>query len=537
MCPATLSRKPTVPGEQVARPYVRARLSTGEGMSPSNEGTLMTIQHWINGEYVSDPQATTAEVFNPALGEVIDQVELATTAQVAAAVAAAAEAFTTWSQQSVAKRAAVLFRFRELLVQNTDELARLVSSEHGKVISDAKGEIARGLEVVDFACGVPQLLKGEYSDQAAGGIDVFSFRQPLGVVAGITPFNFPVMVPLWMSPVAIATGNSFVLKPSERNPSAANFLAELWQKAGLPAGVFNVIHGNKEAVDALLHHDDVAAISFVGSTPVAQYIHSEGTAHGKRVQALGGAKNHAVVLADADLDNAASHLSAAAFGAAGERCMALSVVAVEESVADELVAKLTEQAKAVRVTAGDQPEADMGPVITAAAKKRIEDLITSAETEGATIVVDGRGCRVPGYENGFFVGPTIVDNVSIDQQVYVEEIFGPVIDVIRIKDLQAGIDLINSNAYGNGTAIFTGSGEAARTFQRQVQAGMVGINVPIPVPVAWHSFGGWKDSLFGESHIYGPEGIKFYTRGKVITQRWPRSNNTASYHFSGDATK
>lgn len=500
---------------------------------------MTLITHWIDGAPVGSTGAGTQDVFNPATGEVIAQVALGSPGDVDAAVASGLAAYAEWSQVSLAKRTAVLFAFRQQLVEHTDELAALVSREHGKVISDAKGEIGRGLEVVEFACGLASLLKGEYSDQAATGLDVYSVREPIGVVAGITPFNFPTMVPLWMSPVAIATGNAFVLKPSERDPSAALFLARLWQQAGLPDGVFNVVQGDKTVVDALLHHDDVAAVSFVGSTPIAKYIHTTASAQGKRVQALGGAKNHGVVLADADLDDAVSQLTAAAFGAAGERCMALSVAVVEDSVADALVAKLADAARAVKVTAGDQPGADMGPVITAAAKERIEGLITSAAEQGATLVVDGRGYTVPGYEGGFFVGPTVVDHVTTDQDVYRTEVFGPVIDIVRVSGLDEAIDVINANPYGNGTAVFTSSGESAREFRRRVKVGMVGVNVPIPVPVAWHSFGGWKDSLFGESHIYGPEGVRFYTRGKVITQRWPHREKpaAASFHFSSDATK
>jgi len=501
---------------------------------------MTLITHWIDGKPVEPSGAATQPVYNPATGEVIAQVGLGTGEDVDRAVASALEAFESWSQVSLSKRTAVLFRFRELLAANADDLALLVSREQGKVVSDAKGEIGRGQEVVEFACGLAQLLKGEYSDQAATGIDVYSIREPLGVVAGITPFNFPVMVPLWMSPVAIATGNSFVLKPSERDPSAALFLADLWKRAGLPDGVFTVVQGDKVAVDALLHHPDIAAVSFVGSTAVARYIHATASAEGKRVQALGGAKNHGVVLADADLDDAANQLTAAAFGAAGERCMALAVAVVEDSVADALVDKLAAKARAITVTAGDQPGADMGPVITAAAKTRIEGLITSAVEQGASLVVDGRGCVVPGYERGFFVGPTVVDRVDPRQDVYTQEVFGPVLDVIRVSGLTEAIELVNANPYGNGAVIFTASGEAARTFHRRVRAGMVGINVPIPVPVAWHSFGGWKDSLFGESHVYGPEGVRFYTRGKVITQRWPQREEpavAASFHFSGDAQK
>ena len=500
---------------------------------------MTLVTHWIDGKPVPSSGGRTQAVLDPAKGERIATLGLGTAGDVDRAVASALVAAQGWGQASVARRAAVLFRFRELLAAAVPELARLVSCEHGKTVPDARGEIGRGLEVVEFACGVPQLLKGEFSEQAATGIDVFSYRQPLGVVAGITPFNFPVMVPLWMSPVAIATGNAFVLKPSERDPSASLVLARLWQEAGLPDGVFSVVQGGKEVVDALLRHPDVAAVSFVGSTPVARYVHATATAAGKRVQALGGAKNHGVVLADADLDDAADQLAAAAFGAAGERCMALSVAVVEDSVADELVAKVADRARAVTVARGDTPGADMGPVITAAAKARIESLITSGERQGADVVVDGRGFVVPGCEGGFFVGPTVLDHVRPDHEVYREEVFGPVLDVVRVKDLDEAVEVINASPYGNGTAIFTGSGEAARTFARKVNVGMVGVNVPIPVPVAWHSFGGWKASLFGESHVYGPEGVRFYTRGKVVTQRWPHRERPtkASFHFSSDAQK
>ncbi len=498
-----------------------------------------TLEHWIDGAPHPGDGENLADVDNPATGEVIGTLRLGTPGDVQAAVASARAAANSWEQVSLSKRANVLFRFRELLVEHTDELAALVSAEHGKTIVDAKGEIGRGLEVVEFASGIPQLLKGEFSDQAATGIDVFSVREPIGVVAGITPFNFPVMVPLWMAPVAIACGNAFILKPSERDPGASVFLAKLWKQAGLPDGVFTVLHGDATVVQGLLGHPDVDAVSFVGSTPVARSIHATATAKGKRVQALGGAKNHGVVLADADLDDAADHLTAAAFGAAGERCMALSVAVVEDAVADELVEKLAQRARAVKTGAGHEPGVDMGPVITAAAKVRIEGIITSAEDEGATLVVDGRNFTVPGYEGGYFVGPTLVDQVQPEHTVYTEEVFGPVLDVVRVRDLAHALQVINANPYGNGTAVFTASGEAARTFRRGVKVGMVGINVPIPVPVAWHSFGGWKDSLFGESHIYGPEGIHFYTRGKVITERWPHRGalTAASFHFSGDSDK
>lgn len=500
-----------------------------------------TVPHWIDGKpYVGEGNAF-APISDPATGQVVAQVAVAAPSDVETAIASAAAAFEIWSQYSLAKRSAVLFRFRELLVAHTDELAEIITRENGKVLSDAKGEIGRGLEVVEFACGIPQLLKGEFSEQAATGIDVFSFRQPLGVVAGITPFNFPVMIPLWMSPVALATGNTFVLKPPTRDPSAALLIAELWSKAGLPDGVFNVVHGNRDTISRLLTHPDVAAVSFVGSTPTARHIHSVASAHGKRVQALGGAKNHAIVLADADLPNAADHLIAAAFGAAGERCMALPVVLVEESAADELTTLLVERTRAVKALPGTDPRADLGPIISQSAKDRIVSLIASAEAEGATILVDGRSLVVEGYEGGYFVGATLIDGVTTEMTINKEEVFGPVLEIIRVPDLAAGIATIQANPYGNGAAIFTSSGEAARTFQRALgTAGMIGINVPIPVPVAWHSFGGWKDSLIGESHIYGPEGVKFFTRAKVITQRWPHRSATSapvSFHFSGDAQK
>ncbi|WP_420112355.1 CoA-acylating methylmalonate-semialdehyde dehydrogenase [Pseudactinotalea sp.] len=495
------------------------------------------IGHWVDGAPSPVDAARTAPVYNPATGGEIARVALADAAEIDAAVASAVAAQQSWGALSTGKRAAVLFRFRELLAAHADELAGVISREHGKVISDARGEVARGLEVVEYACGLPQLLKGELSDEAATGIEVFTTREPLGVVVGITPFNFPAMVPLWMSPMAIATGNAFILKPSERDPSAANVLAQLWPQAGLPDGVFTVLHGDKDAVTALIEHADVAAVSFVGSTPIARYVHATASAAGKRVQALGGAKNHGVILADADLEDAADHLTAAAYGSAGERCMALSVAVVAEEVADELVALLAERARAVRVAPGDQPDADMGPVITAAAKERIEGLIGSAEREGASLVVDGRGLQVDGHEEGFFVGPTLIDNVAVEHEVYREEVFGPVLDIVRVSGLDEAIELVNANPYGNGTAIFTSSGAAAREYRRRVTVGMVGVNVPIPVPVAWHSFGGWKDSLFGDSPIYGPEGINFYTRPKVTTQRWPARKVAASFHFSGDGEK
>jgi len=472
-------------------------------------------------------------VFNPATGQQQADVVLAETADVDAAVAAGKAAFEDWSQTSLSRRTKILFSFRQLLNDRIDELAGIVSDEHGKVLSDAKGEVQRGLEVVEYACGIPTLLQGHYSDQVSTGVDLFSFREPLGVVAGITPFNFPAMVPMWMYPIAIACGNTFVLKPSERDPSASGFVARLWAEAGLPDGVFNVVHGDKVAVDALLEHPDVAAISFVGSTPIARYIHERGTSWGKRVQALGGAKNHAVVLPDADLDFASDHLVAAAFGSAGERCMAISAAVAVGRAGDPLMEVLADKAHAIRVGSGRDPASEMGPVVTAAARDRIVGLIDSGEKQGARLAVDGRGLVVPGFEEGFFVGPTVIDEVTPEMDVYTEEIFGPVLSVVRSDDVDAAIDLINSNAYGNGTAIFTSSGEAARRFQRGVHVGMIGINVPIPVPMAYYSFGGWKDSLFGDKHIHGPEGVSFYTRGKVVTSRWPHveHDTAASLHF------
>ena len=494
---------------------------------------MTTIDHWIGGAATGGTSTRRAPVFHPATGRQQHEVVLAETADVDAAVAAAKTAFESWSQASLSKRAKILFAFRELVNSHVRELAEIISDEHGKVLSDAAGEVQRGLEVVEFACGIPHLLTGEYSDQASTGVDVFSFREPLGVVAGITPFNFPVMVPMWMHPVAIACGNTFVLKPSERDPSASNFVAGLWRQAGRPAGVFNVVHGDKVAVDAILDHPDIAAVSFVGSTPIAKYIHAKASASGKRVQALGGAKNHAIVLPDADLEFAANHLTAAAFGSAGERCMAISATVAVGGAGDPLMDILNRKASDVVVGAGRDPASEMGPVVTAAAKQRIESLIGTGEQQGAKITVDGRGITVPGYEGGFFVGPTVIDQVAPDMDVYREEIFGPVLSVIRADTVESAIDLINANPYGNGTAIFTSSGEAARRFQRGVHVGMIGINVPIPVPMAYYSFGGWKDSLFGDKHIHGPEGVSFYTRAKVVTARWPHVEHAhgASMHF------
>lgn len=476
--------------------------------------------HWIGGERV-DATGATAPIHNPATGAQIGELGLGTQADVNRAVAVAAQAFELWSEESVARRQAILFAFRERLILNEERLAALITSEHGKLVSDAVGEIRRGIEIVETACGIGELLKGDLADNSSRGIDVMSYRQPLGVVAGITPFNFPVMVPLWMSPIAIATGNTFILKPSERDPSVALELAALWREAGLPDGVFNVVQGDKAVVDALLAHRDVAAISFVGSSAVAEYIHREGTARGKRVQALGSAKNHGVIMPDADLDFAAEHLVAAAFGAAGQRCMALSVAVAVGSVADDLVELVAKKASEIRVGEGTRTDVDMGPVITAQARDRVVNAVTAAAAAGASVAVDGRDIAEADTTGGYFVGPSLVDHVTPDMAIYREEVFGPVLAVVRVDNLDEAIELVNSSRYGNGAAIFTRSGAAARLFHRRVTAGMVGVNVPIPVPVGHFSFGGWKDSLFGDAHVYGAEGVSFYTRAKVVTSRWP----------------
>jgi malonate-semialdehyde dehydrogenase (acetylating) / methylmalonate-semialdehyde dehydrogenase len=494
---------------------------------------MRTIQHWVGGALVSGESDRTAAVFDPATGHQQAEVLLGSQHDVDEAIAAAWDAFPGWSQTSVSARTKILFALRELVNANAHRIAEAITDEHGKVLSDALGEVQRGLEVVEFACGIPTLLKGDYSDQVSSGVDTFSFREPLGVVAGITPFNFPAMVPMWMFPVAIACGNTFVLKPSERDPSASLIIAELWKQAGLPDGVFNVVHGDKVAVDAILDSPRVAAVSFVGSTPIAKYIHERGSATGKRVQALGGAKNHAIVMPDAEIDFAADHLAAAAFGSAGERCMAISATIAVGSSADRIVEAVNDRARAVKVGAGRDAGSEMGPVVTREAQQRILGLIETGETQGASITVDGRGCSVPGYEDGFWVGPTVIDQVGTEMDVYQQEIFGPVLSVVRADNVDDAIALINANPYGNGTAIFTNSGAAARRFQRGVHVGMIGINVPVPVPMAFYSFGGWKDSLFGDKHIHGPEGLSFYTRAKVVTSRWPEPSHAsdASFHF------
>ncbi|MEU9341779.1 CoA-acylating methylmalonate-semialdehyde dehydrogenase [Streptomyces sp. NPDC048278] len=491
---------------------------------------MNTIPHWINGAEVTTE--TTAPVFNPATGAEQARVVLGTAAEVDAAVRAAGAAFESWSESSLSQRTQVMFAFRQLLVEHEEELGRIISAEHGKTVDDARGEITRGREVVEYVCGLGDVLKGSFSDQVSRGVDVHNFRQPLGVVAGITPFNFPAMVPLWMHPVAIATGNTFILKPSERDPSAANFVAELYRKAGLPDGVFNVVHGGKDAVDAILTHPGIEAVSFVGSTPIAKYVHEQATSHGKRVQALGGAKNHAVVLPDADLEFAADHITAGAYGSAGERCMAVSVAVAVGDAADALVAVLERKANEVKVGPGDAPGTDMGPLVTKAAQERVENAVGTAAAQGATVVVDGRGLKIDGHENGFFTGPSLLDHVTTDMDAYQEELFGPVLAVVRAESLDQAIDLVNANPYGNGTALFTASGEAARRFQRRIKVGMIGINVPVPVPMSYYSFGGWKDSLIGDSPIHGPEGIRFYTRPKVVTTRWPQPAHQVTAGFT-----
>src|SRR3954469_17974512 len=487
---------------------------------------LDTIDHQIAGTNTAGVSQRTAPVYDPATGQVQRYVLLAEPADVDAAVQAARTAFERWRDVSVTCRARVMFRFRELVAEHTDELARIISAEHGKTFDDAKGEVVRGMEVVEFACGVAELTKGEFSDQVSTDVDLHSFRQPLGVCAGITPFNFPIMVPMWMHPVAIATGNTFVLKPSERDPSVSNLIADLYKQAGLPDGVFNVVHGDKVAVDALLDHPDVAAISFVGSTPIAKYIHERASANGKRVQALGGAKNHAIVMPDADLDYAANHLTAAGYGSAGQRCMAISVAVAVGDAADELVERLRAKALAVKVGPGLEPGSEMGPVVTSAARDRIVGYIGRGEGD---VVVDGRELEMEG--DGFWVGPTLIDNVTPDMSVYTDEIFGPVLVVTRVESLAEAIELINRNAFANGVAIFTSSGQAAREFQRRIHVGMIGVNVPIPVPMSFYSFGGWKQSLFGDHQMHGPEGVKFYTRAKVVTTRWPESLDQAHMNF------
>ncbi|MFN9192588.1 MAG: CoA-acylating methylmalonate-semialdehyde dehydrogenase [Pseudomonadota bacterium] len=479
------------------------------------------VGHWIGGRRAPSTGERSQTVWNPATGAAARRVLLGTAADVDAAVAAARAAQPAWGEMPPIRRARVLNAFLALLNQHRDTLAAMITAEHGKVFSDAQGEVTRGIDIVEFACGAPQLLKGDYTDQVSTGIDNWTLRQPLGVVAGITPFNFPCMVPCWMFPVALACGNAFILKPSERDPSPSLFMAELLKQAGLPDGVFSVVQGDKVVVDALLAHADVKAVSFVGSTPIAQYIYETGAHHGKRVQALGGAKNHMVVMPDADLEQAVDALIGSAYGSAGERCMAISVAVLVGDVADRIVPLLAERARALKIRNGMEPDAEMGPIVTRVARDRIEGYIALGVQEGATLVVDGRGCKVSGHEAGFFTGGTLFDCVTPSMRIYREEIFGPVLACVRVPDFAAAVDLVNAHEYGNGVACFTSDGGVAREFARRIQVGMVGINVPIPVPMAWHGFGGWKRSLFGDMHAYGEEGVRFYTRQKSVMQRWP----------------
>ncbi|MGM0561914.1 MAG: CoA-acylating methylmalonate-semialdehyde dehydrogenase [Pseudomonadota bacterium] len=480
------------------------------------------LHHFIGGQVVKGTSGRTSDVYNPATGEVTGKLSLASAAEVDNAVQNAAEAFQDWATTTPLNRARVFFKYRELLEANKQKIAELISREHGKVLADAAGEVTRGIEVVEFVCGAPHLLKGEFSENVGTNVDSHSVRQPLGVVAGITPFNFPAMVPMWMFPVAIACGNTFILKPSERDPSAPLLLAELAKQAGLPDGVLNVVNGDKEAVDTLLTHPQIEAVSFVGSTGIAEYVYHTGTAHNKRVQALGGAKNHMVVMPDADMDQAANALMGAGYGSAGERCMAVSVAVAVGSAGDELIERLAPKVRNLKVGPFDDPEADMGPLVTKEAYERVRGYIDSGIEEGAEAVVDGRELKLQGYENGYFVGGTLFDKVKPDMRIYKEEIFGPVLSVVRANDYEEALKLVNDHEYGNGAAIFTHDGDAARNFSNRAQIGMIGVNVPIPVPMAFFSFGGWKRSLFGDHHAHGPEGVRFYTRMKTITSRWPK---------------
>jgi malonate-semialdehyde dehydrogenase (acetylating)/methylmalonate-semialdehyde dehydrogenase len=481
------------------------------------------IGHYIHGERVASTSGRSQAVYNPATGAVTRQVALASVDEVNAAVASAKAAFPAWSEMPPIRRARIMNNFLVLMNEHRDELAAMITAEHGKVFTDAVGEVSRGIDIIEFACGIPQLLKGDYTDQVSTGIDNWTMRQSLGVVAGITPFNFPCMVPCWMFPVAIACGNTFILKPSERDPSASLFMAELLKKAGLPNGVFNVVQGDKLAVDTLLTHPDVKAVSFVGSTPIAQYIYETGAHHGKRVQALGGAKNHMVVMPDADVDQVVDALIGAAYGSAGERCMAISVAVLVGDIADKVVPLVAERARALKIKNGMELDAEMGPIVTAVARDRIEGYIATGVEEGAQLVVDGRGFRPAGFEEGFWTGGTLFDHVTPEMRIYKEEIFGPVLACVRVADFATAVDLVNAHEFGNGVACYTSDGGVAREFARRIQVGMVGINVPIPVPMAWHGFGGWKKSLFGDMHAYGEEGVRFYTKQKSVMQRWPAS--------------
>ena len=479
------------------------------------------LTHWINGKHVDGTSGRFSDVYNPATGEIAVEVPLATAAELGAAVAAAKAAFPDWAATPPLVRARIMFKYKTLIEDNADELAALITAEHGKVLSDAAGSLTRGLEVVEFACGIPQLLKGEYTEQVGRGIDAWTMRQPVGVCAGITPFNFPAMVPMWMYPMAIACGNTFILKPSEKDPSCAMRLAELATEAGLPDGVLNVVNGDKEAVDAILAHPDIPAISFVGSTPIAQYIYTTGASNGKRVQALGGAKNHMVVMPDADMDQAADALMGAAYGSAGERCMAISVAVAVGDAGGKLMERLIPKVEALKIGPGTDNEMDMGPLVTGAHLAKVKGYVDIGVNEGADLVVDGRDYSLQGYEDGFFMGGCLFDNVTTDMQIYKEEIFGPVLSVVRTPDFDNAVQMINDHEFGNGVSIFTRDGDAAREFTSRIQVGMIGVNVPIPVPMAFHSFGGWKSSLFGDIHMHGPEGVRFYTRQKAVTSRWP----------------
>lgn len=479
------------------------------------------LTHWINGQHVKGTSGRFGDVYNPATGEMVSQVPLASQGELAAAVEAARSAWPDWAQTPPLSRARIMFKYKALIEENADELAAIITAEHGKVLSDAHGSLTRGLEVVEYACGIPQLLKGEYTEQVGRGIDAWTTRQPIGVCAGITPFNFPAMVPMWMYPMAIACGNTFILKPSEKDPSCALRLAELASEAGLPNGVLNVINGDKVAVDAILAHPHIPAISFVGSTPIAQYIYATGTANGKRVQALGGAKNHMVVMPDADVDQAADALMGAAYGSAGERCMAISVAVAVGDAGDRLMDLLKPKVEALKIGPGTDESMDMGPLVTADHLRKVSSYVEVGIEEGAELVVDGRDYSIQGYEKGFFIGGCLFDNVTPDMRIYKEEIFGPVLSVVRSPDFDMALQIINDHEFGNGVSIFTRDGDAAREFTNRIEVGMVGVNVPIPVPMAFHSFGGWKGSLFGDTHMHGPEGVRFYTRQKAVTSRWP----------------
>lgn len=490
--------------------------------SPQSTFGQSLVGNWISGARSTTTAKRTAPVFNPATGEIAREVVLSSKEETNRAIQAAAEAFPAWSATPPLKRARIMFAFKQWVEAHMDEIAQVITAEHGKTVDDARGEIQRGLEVVEFACGIPHLLKGEFTEQVGSGIDAWSVRQPLGVCAGISPFNFPMMVPMWMYPMALACGNTFVMKPSERDPSASLIIAQGLKECGLPDGVFNVVNGDKESVDAILEHPAVAAVSFVGSTPIAKYIHETAVKHGKRVQALGGAKNHLVVMPDADIDQAVDALIGAAYGSAGERCMAISVAVAVGPIADQLVQKITEKAKAIRVLPGDAKGAEMGPLVTGAHLEKVRGYVNTGVNEGAHLVLDGRGLKVAGHEKGFYIGPCLFDHVKPDMTIYKEEIFGPVLSIVRVNTFDEAVSLIDSHAFGNGVALFTRDGDTAREFASRIRVGMVGINVPIPVPMAFHSFGGWKDSLFGDHHIHGPEGVRFYTRYKAVTQRWPK---------------